>query len=123
MKIRSYTKIINGRFTLEVYTEDFSQGDEDLMAKFGEPEVNVGGDFTELVGGEEFSLPASYRKIRSDFKPWRFAVDEDDSSSGAGEAEDRVKTVRAAIEARIAAAVEALRSREDTFTAENITNV
>lgn len=44
MKIRVFQQMDNSVFRVVVCTQDWSQGDLDLMAQFGEPEVNVGGE-------------------------------------------------------------------------------
>lgn len=43
MKIRIFKRIVDGVFDVRIQTEDWSQHDIDLMVKYGEPEVNLGG--------------------------------------------------------------------------------
>lgn len=52
MKIRIFQKMDNSIFRVVICTQDWSQGDLDLMEQFGEPEVNVGGDVQYTFGGE-----------------------------------------------------------------------
>ena len=42
----------NAVFRVTIDTEDWSEGDIDLIAQFGEPEVNVGGEVTYLFEDE-----------------------------------------------------------------------
>lgn len=44
MKKRVFQNMENGVFRVIIETEDWSEGDLDLIAQFGEPEVNVGGE-------------------------------------------------------------------------------
>lgn len=44
MKIRIFSNMCNGVYRIVINTEDWSQGDIELMAQYGEPEINVGGD-------------------------------------------------------------------------------
>lgn len=44
MKKRVFLNMDNAVFRVIIETEDWSEGDLDLMAQYGEPEVNVGGE-------------------------------------------------------------------------------
>ena len=42
----------NGVYRIILLTEDWSEGDRELMARFGEPEINVGGEVNYIIDGE-----------------------------------------------------------------------
>jgi hypothetical protein len=63
MKIRTFNKIDNDVFQVIKHTEDFSEGDMDLMIKFGEPEIDLGGTFT---ANPDFTLPNNLAKLKSE---------------------------------------------------------
>jgi len=48
MKIRTFYEVINGKYYATLHTEDWSEQDQNLIDKFGEPEINVGGTYTVL---------------------------------------------------------------------------
>ena len=52
MKKRVFLNMDDGVFRITIHTEDWSEGDRELMAQYGEPEVNVGGEVTYLLDGE-----------------------------------------------------------------------
>lgn len=52
MKKRVFLNMDDGVFRITIHTEDWSEGDRELMAQYGEPEVNVGGEVTYLIDGE-----------------------------------------------------------------------
>ena len=52
MKKRVLRDMDNGVYRIILINEDWSEGDRDLMARFGEPEINVGGDVSYIVSGE-----------------------------------------------------------------------
>lgn len=52
MKKRVLRDMDNGVYRIILLTEDWSEGDRDLMARFGEPEINVGGEVSYIIGGE-----------------------------------------------------------------------
>lgn len=116
MKIRSDKSIRQNVYLVEVKTEAFSETDLQLMQKFGEPEVNVGG--TIPMGQSNFSLPAKNLRVRSDF-PYTARFDGDALEDAAA----RANAWRTEMESRIQTAITALRANSDTFTAESVTNV
>lgn len=46
MKIRIFTSLKNGVYHARIHTEDWSENDRELMKKYGEPEINLGGFFS-----------------------------------------------------------------------------
>lgn len=52
MKKRVLRDMDNGVYRIILLTEDWSEGDRELMARFGEPEINVGGEVNYIIDGE-----------------------------------------------------------------------
>lgn len=52
MKKRVLRELDNGVYKILLFTEDWSEGDRNLMISFGEPEINMGGDVQYIFGGE-----------------------------------------------------------------------
>lgn len=52
MKKRVFQNMVNAVFCVSIYTEDWSEGDCELMDQFGEPEINVGGDVEYVFDNE-----------------------------------------------------------------------
>lgn len=52
MKKRVFLEMDNAVYRVAILTEDWSEGDLSLMDQYGEPEVNVGGEFEYLFEGE-----------------------------------------------------------------------
>ena len=51
MKKRVFLGMNDSVYRVVINTEDWSQGDLELMAQFGEPEINVGGQVSFICGG------------------------------------------------------------------------
>jgi len=51
MKKRVLRDMDNAVYRIVISTEDWSQGDMELMARFGEPEVDLGGEIEYLYDG------------------------------------------------------------------------
>ena len=52
MKKRVLRDMDNGVYRIILLTEDWSEGDRELMARFGEPEINVGGEVNYIIDSE-----------------------------------------------------------------------
>ena len=52
MKKRVLRDMDNAVYRIVISTEDWSQGDMELMARFGEPEIDVGGEIQYLFREE-----------------------------------------------------------------------
>lgn len=59
MKIRSYIYVTNNVYNVEFKVEDLSAYEQDMLANFGEPEVEVGGLFSGTVTRPASSVPVS----------------------------------------------------------------
>ena len=52
MKKRVFRDMDNAVYRIVIDTEDWSQGDLELMEMFGEPDIDVGGEIQYLFGNE-----------------------------------------------------------------------
>lgn len=52
MKKRVFMDMDNAVYRIVINTEDWSQGDLELMASFGEPEIDLGGEIQYLLDEE-----------------------------------------------------------------------
>lgn len=96
-----------------------SQSDKDLLTKFGEPEINLGGTFT--TSSVDWTLPNNYVKIVSGM-PARVEFDVTVAPFSTSTA-DRLATYRTTITSRFSTAITDLRANGDTFTNEYVTQV
>jgi len=96
-----------------------SQSDKDLLAKFGEPEINLGGTFT--TSSVDWTLPNNYVKIVSGM-PARMEFDVTVAPFSTATA-DRLTTYRTTVTSRFSTAITDLRANGDTFTNEYVTQV
>ena len=97
-----------------------AESDKDLMRKFGEPQINIGGVF--LVGGPNtYTLPEKYIKVRSDL-PY---TQEFDSKSPDCETntQTKVEAFQTNFTTLYSAAFVSLRTHADTFTGEYLINI
>jgi len=119
MKVRIYNTIEDDVYKVTMYTEDWSENDIGLMIKFDEPEVDVGGSFTD---GESvpitFTLPSQLVRIRSE-SPLNVAFDGRDYDEPDVYAEIWSSTMLT----RITSAMSTLRSHTDDFTSETVVSI
>ena len=121
MKIRVYSAVENGVFKVTITTEDWSEGDRQLMADYGEPQIDLGG----TIDGQApdyvvFQLPDDYVNVMSD-SPFQQGFDSRDTS--AATAQDRAIAWKTTMVGRIEQAVTVMRETADTFTNEEVTVV
>ncbi len=122
MKLRVFKSIENLIYVVRFENDvtAISNSDKELMQKFGEPEINMGGTF--LAESElEYTLPDRYVRIRSDF-PQRVELDSRSSPFDA-DTQDKVNGYVTEMIAKFNAAVSTLRENTDSFTSEIIENV
>jgi hypothetical protein len=101
-------------------TASLPESDKELIRKFGEPQINVGGTF--LSGGaNEYILPDKYIRVRTDL-PY---TQEFDSKSIGFETNTEVKALafQTFFVNAYAQAFATLRESVDTFTGEYIENI
>jgi len=112
VNIRTYKQIIDDVFQVSIHTEDWSEGDDELMASYGEPEIDLGGSFT---GPPAFTLPSNLTRIKSG-SPFIGRFDGSDYP----DAEERADVWAAEVVVRLKAAIDALRANSDDFTGESV---
>ena len=96
-----------------------SQADRELITKFGEPEINLGGTFT--TDSVDWTLPDSFVKIVSGL-PVRKDVDVTVAPFATNTA-NRLATYRTTVTSRFSTALSTLRANNDAFTNEYVTQV
>ena len=105
-------------FSLDAAT--LPEADKELMRKFGEPTIEVGGTFTPSVGAA-YALPAKQIRLRSDL-PYTQEFDSK-SPDFLNNVQEKAQAFEQAFTSRYTAALLALRSRADTFTGESIVTI
>ena len=114
MKITALKTILDNKFSAKVSTV-VNDTEKELIDKFGEPTVNVGGSFT---GPPAFTEPNSYRKIVHGF-PWTFKKDGDADE----EAQDKVEVWKEEMEDRLTSEITTLKAKTDDFSGESAVTV
>ena len=97
----------------------------DLMAKFGEPEINKGGDIDGTISDTSvFMMPDDYVRIMSQSPITESWDSQDYPLSGTyPTAKDRAELWQDEIVLRIEAAVAVLRALQDTYSREEVEEV
>lgn len=116
MKIRTFYILSGDVYRVSVYTQDWSEGDTDLMVKYGEPQIDLGGDFTNPA----FTLPTVLRNIKSESP---FAQQFDARDTDAGVAKSRAQRWAADMATRITTAIGTLRGNTDDYSGEEVVTV
>ena len=118
-QLRVFQSIKNNRWTLlfKNETDILSDSDKALIAKFGEPQINVGGTYLGSTANT-FTLPDDYVKLFSGFPYTR--VFDASTTPFSTNTQTKVEGYRDAIVAAVTAALTTLRNNTDTFTSEKI---
>lgn len=115
MKIRTFFILSNDVYRASVYTEDWSQADTDLMVKYGEPQIDLGGSFHDVH--VVFTLPTVLKNIKSE-SPFAQQFDARDSDPETAKA--RAECWATEIGSRITTAVGTLRGNDDDYSGETV---
>jgi len=99
---------------------ELSDTDRKKMRQFGEPEIQVGGEFA-YGEGSTFELPEKSVKIRSEFPFVQIFDAKDEDSDFYSNTQYKVIAYRDTIKDRFETALTELREISDTFTGENST--
>lgn len=129
MKIRIFKRVVDGVFDVRIQTEDWSQHDIDLMVKYGEPEINLGGEIAYVPvnvegsssssgGTETVLLDDNYARIMTE-SPFTYKFDSRDYD-GVDNARQIASAWASEIEARIVDKVRMLRDKDTFFNTEEI---
>lgn len=112
------------KITFSLDALKLSESDKQLMNKFGEPEINVGG----VIGGPtiqgestEYTLPNKYIKIRSGL-PYTQEFDSRTAPFNT-HTQEKAEAYQTQFVARYTEALTTLRLNEDTFSGEYLINL
>ena len=119
MKIRTFYRLENDVYSVSIYTQDWSEGDKNLMQEFGEPQVDLGGDFG--TGPNAFSLPNRLANVLTN-SPFTQGFDARDFLT-TPTAEDCANIWATEILARLTSAVTTLRANVDEYSRETVETV
>ena len=117
MKIRTFKKLVDGVYQVSMYTEAWSELDRQLMAKFSEPEIDLGGDFTGAPS-VSYTLANDLQRVMSE-SPFNMVFDIADYA----DAYDRAEVWHATMVVRITSAITTLRLNADGYSGESVTEV
>lgn len=123
MKKRVLRDMDNGVYRIILLTEDWSEGDCDLIARFGEPEINVGGEVIYIVSGETKTktLGDEYVRLLRGF-PYQRGFDARDYAS-VEEAVALGVAWKEMVLSRIDAAILALRAQAAPLPTEEVSEI
>ena len=100
--------------------DKLSDTDKQLMKKFGEPEIQVGGDYA-WTDGQTFTIPTKTVRIRTDF-PFTQEFDAT-STEFSSDTESKVTFYINTIVTRFTTALTDRRDTADTYTGEEVHNI
>lgn len=106
-------------FSLDVAS--LPESDKDLIRKFGEPQINIGGVYLENTDNE-FTLPDKFIRVRTDL-PYVQEFDAKSNLLGFSSTQAQAVAFQAEFVDRYQEAFSSLRSTADTFTGEFIENI
>lgn len=123
MKIRVFRDMFNSVYRIVIDTEDWSEGDVELMERYGEPEVNVGGTVEYTHGGDRKSkdFGNEFARVMGGF-PYTRGFDSRDYGS-CDEAVSAGIAWKEDLISRIQSAVEGMRAKSATLPTEEVTEV
>ena len=121
-KVRVYQSIEDTNYVMLFKNDvnDVTTADKSLIEKFGEPEVNCGGDFDD-GNGLTYTLPDVYVKIISGL-PYRQVFDPTVAPWSTNTA-NKLTLYRTTMLTRFTSAFTTLRANSDTFTNEYVQNI
>ena len=123
MKIRIFMDMDDAVYRILVATEDWSQGDVELMERFGEPEVDVGGEIQYVNESETRSktFGSEFIRILHGF-PYSRGFDSRDY----GSYDEAIAVGRAwkeKVVQRLQTAVTELRTKAEALPTEEVTEI
>lgn len=108
------------KITFSLDNEKLPESDKELLRKFGEPSIDIGGTYTPSAG-TSFTLPAKFIKVKSDL-PHTQEFDSKSADYSTNTKEKALKFQETFI-TKYNAAFAALRAKADTFTGEQVENI
>ena len=118
MNIRQFSRLQNGVYTVTIKTEDWSEHDKLLMARYGEPSIDLGGEFNSDDPYVWFDLSSNLVLIMSES-----AFTQGFDSRDYADAEDRANLWKTDIVSRLVSEITIMRAQEDGFTQEEVETV
>ena len=124
MKIRVFSNLCNGVYRIIINTEDWSQGDLDLMFKYGEPELNVGGSVTYDINNSNSikTFGDEYIKLFHGF-PYARNFDSRDYNKNVDEAISIGTAWKNSVLTKIDGAIRTLRDKTQILPTEEINEI
>jgi hypothetical protein len=108
------------KITFSLDISSLPESDKELLRKFGEPTIDIGGTYEPSVG-EDYTLPTKYIRIKSDL-PHTQEFDGKSAEYAENTKEKALKFQEVFISNYNDAFI-ALRAKADTFTGEQIENI
>jgi hypothetical protein len=110
------------RINFSLDTVTLSEYDKELMRKFGEPQINIGGTYdSESVNAWSYTLEDKYLRIRTDLP---FTQEFDSKSPDyADYTQEKALIFQSSFVAKYNDAFTAMRASSDTFTGEFLENI
>lgn len=109
------------RINFALDSSTLPESDKELIRKFGEPQLNIGGVYLADTDNE-FTLPDKFIRVRSDL-PYTQEFDAKSNVLGFSSAQAQALAFQDEFVARYSDAFTTLRSLPDTFTGEFIENI
>ena len=109
------------KLTFSLDINSLSESDKDLIRKFGEPQINIGGTYLADTDNE-YTLPDKFLRVRSDL-PYIQEFDAKSNTMGFSSSQAQATAFHDEFVARYQTAFTELRSNPDTFTGEYLVNV
>ena len=109
------------KFNFSLDIPSLAEADKELIRKFGEPSINIGGTYLEDTENE-YTLPDKYIRIRTDL-PYTQEFDAKSNEIGFVSSKAQAMAFEESFVIKFEDAFTALRSNTDTFTGERIVNI
>jgi hypothetical protein len=109
------------RINFALDSSTLPENDKELIRKFGEPQLNIGGVYLPETDNE-FTVPDKFIRVRSDL-PYTQEFDAKSNTLGFSSSQTQALAFQDEFVRRYQEAFTALRSLPDTFTGEFIENI
>jgi hypothetical protein len=126
LKIKRYIENEVWKIVFSLDVSSLSENDKELIRKFGEPEVNIGGTYLAETP-DEYTLPDKYLRVRTDL-PFVQEFDaksliRDNQAAAQTAAQTQAIAFQTAFVSNYEGAFTTLRTTADTFTGEYVENI
>jgi len=120
LKIKRFIDNDVFKITFALDNEKLPESDKELLRKFGEPSIDLGGNYTPSAG-DPYTLPTKYIRVKSDL-PYTQEFDSK-SPEYADDTQEKALAFQEEFIDKYNNAFTDLRAKADTFTGEQIENV